>query len=413
MLLWHLSLCYLDPNVLNTILCDQKWQAVKFFDYFIFYKIMLILRIFMLQIKKFSYGFIFTLYALTLFCSVSEAIVMHLPLKKWSAHSITDWQTFELKKPTPSLLIEVTGNNETTYQITDLISPNGEVFVNSNINSNKVTGYEFPHASNEKSKNRSLSVINKFSALLVPNFFTKDSMPAGKWKYRVLGSNFFENDSVKINIIVKNTISSTQKMDIRLIIEEKSFWSQNPSYLQKMVETVQAVYNKYNIHLRIKMETLYSDKHNYNAPVDVIQLMEDKNLTLNTPPSVVKILLLGKMMYQDKPINGLSCLSGLVSQSHCFAALFADPLIAHTITPEQAGKVLSHELGHHLGLFHTHEKESYFKGLFDPFSDTNDEVLGKNIMDQGIHNEDPQFSAQQVYVLKLHPLVLDATDITF
>lgn len=327
-------------------------------------------------------------------------------LNKVSVYSITDWQTFNTAETTESFLIEVIGSNNTTYQVTDLIAPDGTVYVKSNLNINKLTGHEIPHAHNQTGKNRSLSVIEKQSALLVPNFYMTEPLPHGTWKYRVLGSNYFKNDSVKVNIVETQKRNLTRLLNIKLYIERDSFWSQNSEYTEDVLSQAKIFYKNHDIELEITSELFDSATSNYDAPKDVVTIIETNKFMENTPELSVKYLLIGKMQYQSKPINGLSCLSGLASKSNCFAAMFADPLLAHTMSSMQAGKIFAHELGHHLGLFHTKDAGLMFTGsVFDPFSDTSEIILGTNIMDPGIHNDQPEFSMQQLHVLRSHPLV--------
>jgi hypothetical protein len=323
---------------------------------------------------------------------------------------LSQWQNLEINEPLEAFLFEVEGLNETLYQITDLIAPNGQVYVKSNLNDSRPSGYEIPQLRNEISKNRSLSVINKFSALLVPNFYTEEKIPLGTWKYRVLSNAFFEADEVKVKVIPSRTRADKRTLRVRIIIDQESYWAENEAYLRDMFISAQKLYSDIGVNLVLQVEPLAHSLPVYDPPNDVALQIVEKYFrdSSNALDGQINFLLLGKMTMQSKPINGISCLSGTYTNSNCFAAMFADPILAHTITPVQAGKILAHELGHYLGLFHTVDKNYMFVGvLHDPFSDTSSEAQGDNIMDPGIHKSVPVFSRQQISVLKKHPILVE------
>jgi hypothetical protein len=334
---------------------------------------------------------------------------LSVPLHKFGPDGLSKWHSFEIQEDTPSFLIEVFGTNDTNYQVIDLIDPNGITLVNSSLMSNVYTGYELPVLKNITSTNRSHSTINKHSALLVPNFYSSQNVAHGTWKFRIFAKQYFPEDVVEIKIISTRIKSKTRVLNIQLHIEKNSYWDQNRVVIDEMIAVAKKIYALHDIELSITQSDFESSISNYDVPADIAKLVEEKleKKFENSTPSL-KLLLIGRIKEQSKPINGISCLAGLYSTSNCFASMFADPLLAQTVTSSQAGKILAHEVGHYLGLFHTvDEGYMYIGTIFDPLEDTDKVVTGKNMMDPGIHNEHPTFTQQQIHVLKKHPLVLE------
>lgn len=90
--------------------------------------------------------------------------------------------------------------------------------------------------------------------------------------------------------------------------------------------------------------------------------LDDAIARLPPRTSAVRLLLVDSFG-QDSPFLGISPIRGSMSKDDAVALL----LDAST-SPERAGAVLAHELGHYLGLFHTTES-LWFMG-YDPLSDT-------------------------------------------
>lgn len=326
-----------------------------------------------------------------------------------SSHSLSEWHSIFVPENTRSFLMELHGVGNTTYQITDLIAPDGTYFVRSHLRENPfqtpLTGREHPYMHNMRSLNRSLSVIDNYSALLVPNFYTEDALPTGQWRYRVFAMKHTPDDKVQLKMIFTSTKRDQRVLRLRVLIEANSFWDLNPQYLQETLTEAERVYNRHNISFEIQTEkfTPLQLPHG-EAPAAITQVIQDLDLKNSSQDGTILFLMLSRMTTSNKPINGLACLAGLYSKSGCFTSMFADALLAPTVTSVQAGKIFAHELGHYLGLFHTQDQDYPIIGdIFDPLEDTSTEILGTNIMDPGIHNEHPEFSPQQIHVLKLHP----------
>lgn len=354
--------------------------------------------------------FLFLLFIV--FSSVTSAVEdISTPLKKFNSHGISPWITFEIKEDLSAFLLEVFGGTSTKYQVTDLIGPNGKVYVYSGANAHfQFHGYEQPILHNESSANRSLSVINKYGALLVPNFYSTELLPKGEWKVRLFSFQFDQDDVVKLRVVPSKAHKKERMVYIHMGIEKGSYWDQKESFVKEMIASAKNSYAEHNIELSFTINYFENPLEVFDGSEDIVSIIKQKKLKkiLSGPKPSVKFLLLGKMKDQNKPINGISCLPGLYTASDCFAAMFADAAEAYAVTASQAGKILAHELGHHLGLFHTQDVYSMFiNTIFDPFTDTPQEVTGMNMMDPGIHNGIPTFSEQQIHTLRKHPLVLD------
>ncbi len=317
---------------------------------------------------------------------------------------LSEWTEFEVPEGLASFQILSSGSNETLIQVTDLIDPNGQVYVQSG-SSPTLNAYSQPVLRNVLSSNRSEAVVHGMGTLIVPNNPKLPSPTAGKWRMRILNQTEPLKKKNSFVIVQKtNADLAKNKLAVRVWISPETYWSADTNRIDKLLAETKNKFFKAGIQLEVLSINLLPKR--ITKDLKLPQDMETIALQNNSPDSI-NIYLMPQMEYQNKPINGLACIGGPGARAApphpCFVSMYAST-DAPTVDLSSQAKILTHELGHYLGLFHTVDNDYPMIGkVFDFLDDTPEEVTGQNIMDPGIHNSSPSFSNQQKAILRLSP----------
>jgi hypothetical protein len=315
---------------------------------------------------------------------------------------VSAWTEFQIPADTASFQINIFGSPETFVQVTDLVAPDGSYFVRSDVNG-RLNQYSQPVLKNVISPNRSEAVLKGMSSLLVPNNPALGHPAAGTWKFRTLSHYQPLLKQVSFEIVTKaKTEISKNKVDSRVWISPDSYWTKNPGQVEKVIEAAKQSLAEADLDLRaLAVQFLPTKtKEPMELPADMAAIAAVRNSN-----DAINVYMMPSMEYQNKPINGLACIGGPVDilTSHpCFVSMYASQK-GDEITLQNQGKILAHEIGHYLGLFHTQDDYYRIGKVYDPLDDTPQEVTGSNMMDPGIHNETPHFSPLQKAMLHLSP----------
>lgn len=312
---------------------------------------------------------------------------------------VSEWVNFDLPAGAKNMYILATGPANSLLAVTDLIDPSGFAFVSSTSNGRKITQHTQPILRNVKSPNRSEAVSLGTATLVVPNSPKLPPLKSGTWKIRFLTRDKPENEKVNFTIYPRNSNGNT--LEARVWISPNSYWEKNK--VQKIAEGAQKIYSELGIQLKfLSFELLEKDyDHPLVLPNEISSLAWKQN-----DPEAVNIYFMPTMEFQTKPVNGLACLGGpanINTPHSCFVSMYASPA-ADEISMEEKSKILAHEIGHYLGLFHTKDEGIFMIGTMnDPFEDTEPEPTGKNLMDPGAHVYDAKLSNQQREMILASP----------
>lgn len=354
-----------------------------------------------LQTLLLALSIISPLYALGAATSVQE--IQDVAVIQEGPYWVSEWTEFQIPTQAASFQINAFGSPETFLQVTDLIAPDGTVYTESNAGK-KLTAYSQPVLKNVISLQRTLAVIKGMSSTLVPNNPQLGTPPAGTWKFRTLSHYQPLSKRVSFEIITKSkTELAKNKVDLRIWISPDSYWTKNPGQVEQVFQAAKASLAEADLELRaLSLELLPNKtKEPMDLPTDMVSIAAVQNKS-----DAINVYMMPSMEYQNKPVNGLACIGGpvkLKTKHPCFVSMYADGR-GDEISLQNQGKILAHEIGHYLGLFHTKDDGYYGIGtVYDRLEDTAEEVTGSNMMDPGIHNETPHFSFQQKAMLRLSP----------
>ncbi len=328
---------------------------------------------------------------------------LELSFAKESGHWISEWGEIPMPEGISAFQIFAFGSKNSPLQVSDLVDPQGEVWVASGPAAGKpLTIYHQPILSGALSPNRSEAVVPGFASLLVPNQLLKTSISPGRWRFRVYSHKEPEQKTAKIQWIWKKN-RSPGTVGVQVWVSQRSIWKDRFSELQKIFANVKKTYLEVGIDLEFS-EPLFVEMPE-KLPMSLPEDMANIAMALNRVGKL-NLYFMPEMEYQSKPMNGLACIGGpiVISEQHpCFAAVFAGEKLKE-VSFLQRAKIVAHELGHYFGLHHTQDTGYHgLKVVHDSFDDTPAEVTGTNLMDPGIHRASPTLSPQQKEVLLFHP----------
>lgn len=310
---------------------------------------------------------------------------------------VSEWMEVELPVGLRSFSIGLTAEDDVFIQVADLISPDGTLLVRSGPGRPpRISPYVDPVLQNVVSLNRSEAVVPGTGSLNVPNTPSLPAPAPGVWKMRALLRA--EPADKKISLSIRGVFSPPSPLmpvlRLRIWLSPESPWTEHREEVAFMLAETERVFAEAGLRTEIRSFDVLA-----TAPSGPMELPQDMTAIARelNQPDAVNVYLMPEMQYQNKPVNGLACLGGpvvLPKRHGCFVSMYADHRSAQ-VSPAQKAKILIHEIGHYLGLFHT--KDEYFRigVVFDPIADTPEEVTGHNLMDPGIHNTAPVFTPQQ------------------
>lgn len=332
--------------------------------------------------------------------------IKDIPIEADGPYFLTEWVNVAIPEGLESFQILSFGPHDASIQVTDLVDPYGIPYVRSRPSyQQRLNAYSFPMLENIQSPNRADAILNGMGSLIVPNNPGLGAPAAGLWRFRAIVHKTPTTKSASFLLVGKPQGSKANGIEIRARIQAGSYWAENKESMNRVLEAAQRMLGSAGLEIRL----LSSEEIDFHirAPIHVPDDMEKIALEKNSRDAI-NVYFMGEMASYNKPINGFSCIGGPIDvpatyNQPCFAALFANKH-AGDIEVEEQGKILAHELGHYLGLFHTKDSGIFRLGeVFDVLADTPTNVSGSNLMDPGIHDEHPSISLLQGQMLRLSP----------
>lgn len=344
-----------------------------------------------------------------LFCLPGLSTVVEIKdvaVTAMSGYWVSDWREVEIPTNALSFQIVVLGSPDTRVQITDLIASDGQALVKSSANSPApLSPYDFPVLANVLSPNRSEGVVPGTGSLNVPNHPGIVTKLSGRWRFRSL--SHFEPSEKRVSFYIQTVDNHLARkvLEARFWIAPNSYWDQATAQIPRLLLEAKRIFAR-ELGVKLRVRAISHLAGLGPGPIADAQGTADLARKQNDP-DVINVYLLPKMVSQSKPINGLACLQGPAIRGlrhSCFVSLYADSERAEDISMSARAKILVHEFGHYLNLFHPMD-EGYPKigSVTDGLVDTPKNLVGENFMDPGIHQASPKFSPSQVQLLLASP----------
>lgn len=329
-----------------------------------------------------------------------------VPIVREAAYWVSEWRDLEIPEGLASFQILLKGSPEAFIQVTDLIGPDGRAYISSNANSDhRLNNYNNPILSNVLSEVRNQAVVPGTGSVIIPNDPHSPSPAAGVWRLRTLSHYQPLQKTVDLEVIGKYPEDlQKSRLPLRVWIAPDSYWSRNPEHVRELLAAAKKIYfTEAGFDLDVLSVQTLARKPSVpmTLPQDTAAIAANLNQA-----DAINAYLLPTMQFQNKPVNGLACIGGPVGalmKQDCFVSMYASDR-ADEINLDSQAKILVHEIGHYLGLFHTEDTGYYAIGtVHDRLEDTPEQVTGSNMMDPGIHNATPHFSLLQKKMMRLSP----------
>jgi hypothetical protein len=328
-----------------------------------------------------------------------------VPVKNEGGHWVSEWVEMEIPKGLVSFQIVAFGSPEARVQVTDLVGPNGEVYVSSGLE--PLTKRSLPMLHNVKSPERSEGVVQGTGTLIYPDNPELPPPLAGKWRLRTLSLNGVKEPVEKtVDILVRGKDKAGKgSLPVHVWVSPGSYWAKDEGHLRGVLAAAGEMLAAAGLALKVVAVSALPEgpKKPMKVPEEMATIARKTN-----DAEAVNLYFMPGMEYQSKPVNGLACLGGpigLARPHSCFASVYAAEG-ADRYSLDQQGKVVAHELCHYLGLFHTKDTGYMFIGdVLDALEDTHTDVDGSNLMDPGIPNQRPSLSPLQKKLLLFSPAI--------
>ncbi|HRO67719.1 MAG TPA: hypothetical protein PL182_09165, partial [Pseudobdellovibrionaceae bacterium] len=250
-----------------------------------------------------------------------------------------------------------------------------------------------------------IGVVPGTGSLIVPNNPELAPVPAGTWRFRSLTHREPREKTVFFSVLGKKP-TSARRIEAKVWVSPETHWGHDPLALSETLESAKGILREAGLVLEIHEKSFLETESEkpLNPPADMTAIALRRN-----DPDRLNIYLMGEMEFQKGAVNGLACLAGPVGLSRphgCFVSVYAKPSAGEVVSTREQGQILAHEIAHYLGIFHTKDAGYILIGdVLDPFSDTPDEVTGRNMMDPGARSLEAAFSPLQKKMMGLSPIL--------
>lgn len=338
-------------------------------------------------------------------------ILLILIISNWSYGSFieisekkSDWISFEISQNAESFLISLEHSQLNNVMVADLIDPQGQVLIKSNIGTALESRIPPEIHSAFSSAIRTSYSSQGLAGILVSNRSDElidQVMRPGVWKMRLAYPSLKTSEKIMVNY----AISEKLKFSVRNLVAEfdvvYDFKIFSKEKMDEILGSVADIYQKGQIKLNFHgIDRSFKSSEKSQSLDELINNLQNKK----TKRPV--IYLIDHQGEHNKDFQGFAgCLPGFIPQfsdKHC--ALIIRVNMAQNLNMAKMSKVIAHELGHFFGLFHLQDDYYPFGKLNDPIADTDIMSEETNIMHKTSDVfEVLEFTQGQFQVMRRHP----------
>jgi len=337
---------------------------------------------------------------------LDKLVELDFPALPLDAHGHCAPLSLQVPANAIGLLVTIEGPENGYYLVDQFSGPRGKALV-SDGSTARGTRRRTPQPFD--SPNRSVAgMIPGTGALLVPNS-SSASLCAGAWTLRVCGTDAQGNPvrgpvHVRVQIKVAPRLPRAGRLDLHLHFTgarglTAAAARRSRDFKETLVE-VRGIFAKVGIDLGTITYDDVSPRFQKQA-IDGADSKIGKMFKTSTDSSGVNLYIVKELSLVDQGVMsagppGFS--GGMPGPANAGTAASGVAMAMDCMRP---ACVMAHEIGHFLGLFHTHEQ---FINAADPIKDTPVEGWG-NLMHPDEGSGGPNLTPGQVRVLLAHPLV--------
>lgn len=308
--------------------------------------------------------------------------------------TLSPWLEIEIGNETQSFVIGLESENPQYLYVADLIDPNGKVYIKSNHLEPSAQRLP-PHLyASLNSPNRITMTTKGLGSALIPNGPESKIVP-GVWKMRLAAQ-------APVQTISYTVFEALQSQTLKTLQLPLFIPATMPLIdVQGLVLALEELFAQHTMAIELQ---IHRSKPHTTLP---LQLDEWVMQLQNSSSTQARLHLLenDQLAYQ-KSIQGFAgCLpvfNTQITQRHCALAVVINPLNPPSF--EQKLKVLTHEIGHFLGLYHLVDDYYPFGRLRSTLVDHQGQTQLNIMHETSEFFGDLIFSDKQVEVMKRHPL---------
>ncbi len=316
----------------------------------------------------------------------------------------TEAYSFKISGETKSFLVQGTqeqgaGGQQKLF-ISELIAPNGRRLIQSDFRLASQIGLPANLLTEVSSPIRS-TAASPYQIAVIIDQENAEGPIEGFWSVRFASSSTF----LPVRLKVTESIQRKSKP-----LKFHIFFDSNRSRLShsevlNLTKSVSDFYKRYQLNISFEVQNLRL------PPKDDMDSQTWLNTSSGLPQQPRSIFLFDSKTIEDSTAYS-NCLPGFESEggiSRC--PITASFIYSFASSRKKYSKILAHEIGHYLGLFHPCDDLGFSK-VCDSLQDTTDQPSSLNLMNTGSETDAHyNLSEEQVQKIKGNPLLYENTQI--
>lgn len=316
-------------------------------------------------------------------------------------HKLSDWQTFHLDEETPAFLLHIESNFQGRIIVSDLISPSGEIYLRSNINTYNENLMDPSFYSNMYSSTRVTSILDGLSSAFVTPL-TSTHIEKGLWKFRVGIIYPGAQRDTKVKIGLKIVDSQTTPLNFFLDIDETIYTDENKDRYDSIISNIVSFYENNGIDLAftIRKKSFSFSPEQEGDLVAMLNHLQKRKSEYSTISLISNNIEHSDTEHANhhhhqKELQGITgCFGGFQPESierHCGIAISIKE--SNELAPNRITRIIAHEIAHHFAIPHIVDEVFTINRftVYDEFEDTPLNDWPGNLMYRG-NDTDENFS---------------------